>query len=358
LLVHFLAIIREIRMKTSYPLCIVTLAFLISALVGVRLSGQSQQPLRLIQTISIPNVKGRLDHLDLDITGQRLFVSALENGTVEAVSLRTGKWIRSIPGFRKPQGISYIASINKLFVASGDDGMVRVFRGDTFELLDSIQLEPGPNRVAYDANSQILYVGYGGKDAGKDYGEIAVIDAHRDAKVRDIRVDAHPAELLLDKAGRTLIALIPAANEIQVADTKTGQVVSKWPVTSQRPGDAALDELNDRLFIGTHTPPEMIAIDSKTGKEVAALSTVDGMDGVYFDARRHRIYISGGRGFDVGSVYVYQQRDADHYSEIAKLPTGPGAGTSFWSPELDRYYVAAPAHDAESAAILVYEPQP
>ena len=74
--------------------------------------------------------------------------------------------------------------------------------------------------------------------------------------------------------------------------------------------------------------------------------------------RRQRVYVSGGRGFDVGSVYVYQRHDGDHYSEIAKLATRPGAGTSFWSPDLDRYFVAAPAHDNEDTAILVYQPQP
>ena len=345
-------------MNKSSPLRIVALAFLISLLLGARSSGQSHETLRLIQTISIPNAKGRLDHLDIDVKGQRLFVSALENGTVEVVSLRTGKWIASIAGFKKPQGIAYVASLNKLFVASGDDGMVRVFRSDNFELVDSIKLELGPNRVAYDADAGILYVGYGGKDAGKDYGEVAAIDVKHNTKICDMRVDAHPAELLLDKTGQTIFVLVPAKNEIQVVDTKTGQVVSTWPVTSQRPGDAALDEISHRMFIGTHTPPEMVAMDSKTGKEVTALPTVDGMDGVYFDARRQRIYVSGGRGYDVGSVYVYQQRDADHYSDIARLPTRPGAGTSFWSPELDRYFVAAPAHDAESTAILVYEPQP
>ena len=34
-----------------------------------------------------------------------------------------------------------------------------------------------------------------------------------------------------------------------------------------------------------------------------------------------------------------------------------GAGTSFWSPELDRYYVAAPATDKDDAAILAYSPE-
>jgi len=97
-------------------------------------------------------------------------------------------------------------------------------------------------------------------------------------------------------------------------------------------------------------------MDSQSGKEVAHLPTVEGMDGVYFDAGHKRVYVSGGRGFDVGDIFVYQQLDADHYVTIGKIPTRPGAGTSLWSPELNRYYVAAPAHDQEEAAILVFEP--
>jgi DNA-binding beta-propeller fold protein YncE len=102
------------------------------------------------------------------------------------------KWSKSIPGFKKTQGVAYIPSPNKVFVASGDDGMLRVFRGDSLELLDSIKLEPGPNRVNYDPHKSILYVGYGGKDAGKDYGEVGIIDAETDKRLDDIKVNAHP----------------------------------------------------------------------------------------------------------------------------------------------------------------------
>jgi len=317
---------------------------------------QSAQPLKLVQTIAMPNVKGRIDHMDVDVKGKRLFVSGLENGSVEIVDLQAGRWAKSIPGFLKPQGIAYVPSLNKLFVASGDDGMVRIFRGDTLELLDAIKLDLGPNRVAYDAAKQILYVGYGGKDAGKDYGEVGAIDARTDKKIFDVQVAAHPSELLLDKSGETLFVFISAASKIQVVDVAKREVRATWPVSSQRPGDAALDESAGRLLIGTHTPPEMIAMDSKTGTEVAHLPTTDGMDGVYFDAARKRIYISGGRGEEVGSVFVYQQKSPDNYETPGKIPTRPGAGTSFWSPELNRYYVAAPANGAEPAAILVFEP--
>jgi YVTN family beta-propeller protein len=266
--------------------------------------------------------------------------------------------VESIPGFKKTQGVAYVRSLNKVFVASGDDGMLRVFRGDTLELMDAIKLDLGPNRVVYDPHAELLYVGYGGKDAGKDYGEVGVIDAKTDKHIADIKVEAHPSELLLDQSGKTLFVFVSAVSKIQVVDTTKREVASTWPVSSQRNGDGAFDEKTHRLFIGTRTPPQMIAMDSQTGKEVATLPTVEGMDGVYFDAAHKRVYVSGGRDEGVGYVFAYQQKDADHYETIGKIPTKPGAGTSFWSPELRRYYVAAPARDNEEAAILVFEPEP
>jgi YVTN family beta-propeller protein len=344
-------------MRKPLLACLMTLS--LGYLAGaVSLYGQSRQPLRLIQTIPIPNVKGRLDHLYVDVRSKRLYVAGLENGSVEVVDLRSGRWLRTISGFQKPQGILFVPNVDKIFVATGDDGMVRIFSGKSFRLLDSIQLDRGANRIAYDTHKKRLYVGYGGKDAGHDYGEIAIIDPATDKVVATVRVDAHPAELLVGGSGEKLFALIPPRNEVQVIDLANRKILATWSVSSKSPGDGALDESSRRLLIGTHTPPSMVVMDSRAGKEVADLSTVEGMDGVYYDAQRKRVYVSGGRGFDVGSVFVYQQENADQYKSIAEIPTKAGAGTSFWSPELNRYYVAAPAHDGEQASILVFQPQP
>jgi DNA-binding beta-propeller fold protein YncE len=343
-------------MKRSLLLCTAMLALL--PVTEFTAPAQDKTPLRLVQSIPMPNVKGRIDHMDVDVKGMRLLVAGLENGSLEIVDLRTGKWLRSIPGFKKTQGVAYVASLNKVFVASGDDAMLRVFRGDTFKLLDAVKLDLGPNRVVYDPHTDLIYVGYGGKDAGKEYGEVGVIDAKTDKHIGDIKVDAHPSEILLDQSGKMLFVFVSVASKVQVVDTAKREVVSTWPVSSQRNGDGAFDESTHRLFIGTRTPPQMIAMDSQSGKEVASLPTVEGMDGVYFDAAHERVYVSGGRDEGVGYVFVYQQKDPDHYETLAKIATRPGAGTSFWSPELGRYYVAAPAHDNEDAAILVFEAVP
>jgi DNA-binding beta-propeller fold protein YncE len=209
----------------------------------------------------------------------------------------------------------------------------------------------------YDPRKSVLYVGYGGKDAGKDYGEVGIIDAKKDKLIGHVQVAAHPAELLLDKSGKRLFCFVSSASKIQVIDTRKREVIATWPVSSERPGDGAYDAATNRLLIGTRKPPQMTAMDADTGKEVAALPTVDGMDGVYFDAKHRRVYVSGGRDAEVGFIYTYQQKDADHYELIDKLPTRQGAGTSLWVPEFNRFYVGAPDQDGKEADILVFEAQ-
>src|SRR6266850_1964162 len=315
-------------------LCILVCATLTVSQEGAR------QPLRLVQTISIPNVKGRLDHMEVDARGQRLFLAGLENGTFEVVDLKTGKWMRSIPGFKKPQGAVYIPEFNKLFLASGDDGMVRVLRGNTLQLLDSIQFELGPNRIVYEPNSKLVYVGYGGKDAGNSYGEVGIIDAKSDKHVRDIKVTAHPSELQLNKSGTTLFVFISIANQLQVVDTDKRKVIPLGRSPASDRETLHFDESTSRLFIGTRTPAELIVMESWSGKELEHLSTAEGQDGVYFDGLRKRVYVSGGRELPSGFVYIHQQKEGDRYETIDKIPTREGAGTCFWSPELNRYYVA------------------
>ena len=102
----------------------------------------------------------------------------------------------------------------------------------------------------------------------------------------------------------------------------------------------------------------LIVLDTESGKQITELDGVEGIDDLWYDAERNRICDSGGRGAAAGFVYVYQQKDADHYELIAKVPTRANAQTSIWVPQLSRLYVSASANDREEAAILVFEPQP
>ena len=118
--------------------CFLACATLASSQEGVK------QPLRLVQTISIPNVKGRLDHMEVDVQGKRLFVAGLENGTFEVADLRAGKWTRSIPGFKKPQGALYIPELNKYSWQAATTGWSECFEVtlSNFSIRSSLSLVP------------------------------------------------------------------------------------------------------------------------------------------------------------------------------------------------------------------------
>src|SRR3989442_11457900 len=65
-----------------------------------------------------------------------------------------------------------------------------------------------------------------------------------------------------------------------------------------------------------------------------------------------RIYALGGEGY----IGVFQQKDADHYEELARVTSAPGAKTGILVPELKRLYVAvSPGEGKTGAAILHYD---
>src|SRR5258705_9490276 len=90
---------------------------------------QDLAPLRLIQSIPLGGVKGRIDHMAADPQRQRLFVAALGNGTVEVLDLRSARWVRSLRGFREPQGLGFAGLPPRLFVSNGGDGTCDMLDG-------------------------------------------------------------------------------------------------------------------------------------------------------------------------------------------------------------------------------------
>lgn len=320
----------------------------------VSAQGQASPPLKLLQKIPMPNVKGRLDHFGVDLRGRRLFVAALgdDQNTVEVIDLKSGMWVSSIPGQSKPQGLFYSPDFKKLFVANGTDGTCKIFAGDTFKLIESVPIGTDADHVGYDPATKYLYVGFGDAKSGG----LAIIDTRNNKHIADIKTDARSGGIKIEKARPQTYVTLTGATNLGVVDLKKREQVTVWPTGVPSNVALALDEIDRRLFDGVRDPATLIVLDAESGKKVSQLEGVAGIDDLWYDSAHKRIYASGGRGFEVGFVYVYQQIDADHYELTGKVPTAPGAGTSFWSPELNRLYVAAPSNDKEEAAILVFQP--
>lgn len=318
---------------------------------------QNAPPLKLIQNIPLPKVQDRLDHLGVDLPGKRLFIAALgdEQNTVEVVDLKSNQRSFSIPGQSKPQGVFYSPDFNKLFVANGTDGTCKIFDGRTFRLIESLPIGDDADHVGYDPTTKYLYVGFG--DARS--GGLAVIDTRTNKHMRDIKTDARPGGIKFDRSSPRIFVTLTGTDKLGVLDRKEGAQLTTWPVAEVPANVAlALDTTHRRLFAASRMPAILTVLDTDTGKTITQLEGVPGIDDLWYDTARQRIYASGGRGFDIGSVYVYQQSGADQYKLAAKIPTTSGAGTSLWVEQLNRLYVAAPASEKQAAEVLIFEPQP
>lgn len=306
------------------------------------------EPLRLVATIPLENVKGRIDHFGINLKGERLFMSALGNNTVEVFDLRANKRIHTITGLHEPQGTTYASDVNKLYVANADDGTVGVFDGTTYQLLRVLHFSSDADDTRYDAETRRVYVGYGD-------GAVAAIDTTDDKVLGEIKVPAHPEAYEVEKGGEKIFINVPNAHEIAVGDWSTKRVIAHWRTDGYAANfPMALDPADHRIFVVTRRPAQFLALDSRSGKVVAHVAAVGDSDDVWYDARLRRIYITGGEGY----ISVIAQRDADHYELIGKIPTAPGARTSFFSPELGRLYVAVPQRGSRSAQLRVYATAP
>lgn len=323
-----------------------TLCIAIVIVVGfVVASGQAAEPLRLVKTIPLGNVAGRIDHMAADTAGQRLFVAALGNNTVEVVDLAAGKVAQSIPGLHEPQGLAFLKDQELIAVASGEDGTCRLFDAKTCRSTKTINFESDADNVRYDPAAKRIYVGFGA-------GAIGAIDAVERKHLSDVKLAGHPESFQLETRGPRIYVNVPGARQIAVIDRKNNEVAATWQVDgAQANFPMALDEPGHRLFVGCRTPAVVLVYDTQSGKVVNQFRSVGDTDDLFYDAPTQRLYVCGGEGY----IFVHQKDAADRYTQLAKIPTAAGARTGLFVPDLARLFVAVPHRGSQAAELRAYE---
>jgi len=306
--------------------------------------------------IPLTKVEGRMDHMSIDVKGQRLFATAFDNHTREVIDLKTGRQVHTISNLDEPQGAYYDAATNRLFVACGGDGTVKIFDGTTFQLLQTVTLDLDADNVRYDARGKHIVVGFGGEKflAGKvtrpgGGGALAVLDL-LGKKLAEIPTDAHPESFQLEKIGTRVFVNVPDKQEVEVADLAKGAILAHWKVTTCTTNfPMALDEAHHRLFVGCRIPAQLAVFDTETGKILASPNIVEHTDDLFFDASKGRIYILG-----EGFIEAWHEKDPDHYERVGRYPTPADGRTGLFVPDLGELFETIPHHGQQGAEILVY----
>jgi DNA-binding beta-propeller fold protein YncE len=311
----------------------------------VVIGAESGALLQLKQTIRLPGVEARLDHLDLDAAGERLFVCALGNNTAEVLDLRKGERVHSIGGLGAPQGVVHVPELNRLFIANDKGGVCHIYDAKSFELIGKVDFQDDADNVRYDSATKQIYVGFGG-------GGIGIINAADGKRVGSIKLAAHPEAFELEKRGRRIFVNVPNAGHVAVIDRDKGEVIATWKTDGASANfPMALDEANHRLFIACRNPAKLVVLNTDSGKVVTTLDITGDADDVFYDAKRRCLYAICGAGY----VEIIEQADPNTYKPTAKVPTANGARTGLFVPERDNLFVAVPHHGSQAAEIRCYQ---
>ena len=304
----------------------------------------SGAPLELAATIEMPSVKGRIDHFSVDVKGQRLFVAALGNDTVEVLDVAGNRHLKSVKGFGEPQGLLFLPQANLLYVANGSANRVDVLDASAFTAAKHVESLDDADNVRYDAAAGTVIVGYG-------KGALQLLNAETAGKVGDIRLSGHPESFQLETRGSRAFVNVPTAGHVAVVDRTKRQVIQTWSVPRARANfPMALDEEGARLFVGARAPAMLLVYATDSGKVVARVPIGGDTDDLFFDAARKRIYVICGEG----QVDVLRQETADRYVQEASIKTAPRARTGLFVADHNRLYVAAPAEGSSPARVLVF----
>lgn len=315
---------------------------MLSAIVLVALpasaSAGTDEPLKLDGQSQLRGYTGDFDHLAVDRKTNRLFLAAEDHGSIEVFNLTTGEHEKTITTVGTPHAIFLVPGTDRMIVTDSGKDLSPILDTDTFQVVGRLNLAPGADAATYDASSGHYYVVTGGKDVDMANSYINEIDPASGKLLRQLEVDSNHTEALrAEQHGDRIFVNLADKNEVAVIDKKTFKIIAHWPISGASANLCmALDEAHHRLFIVTREPTKMFVLDTDSGKTVATLDVPAIVDGVFYDAMRQRIYVPGA----VGEVGVYQQDDADHYRELARVPSAEGGKSGLFVPGLDRLYVA------------------
>ena len=302
-------------------------------------------PLQLEAKIALGDVRGRIDHMAVDLARHRLFVAALGNDSLAVVDLQAQRLDRLIGELPEPQGVGYDSASDTLYVANAGDGSVRLFKGADLSPTGRIELDSDADNIRVDSKAGRVFVGYGD-------GALAVIDTSTHDKIASAPLKAHPESFQLD--GSRIFVNVPDSGAIDVVDRSSGERIATWPTAGRGANFAmVLDGLRQHLIVAFRQPAELGVFSSIDGNFIASVPTCGDVDDLFVDTKRDRIYISCGEGFvDVLAA------DGTSYRQTAHIVTAAGARTSLFVPELDRLLLAVPAKGETPAAIWVFRPSP
>jgi len=132
-------------------------------------------------------------------------------------------------------------------------------------------------------------------------------------------------------------------------------VLTRWKLTAAAGNfPMALDEADQRLFVGCRRPARLLALNTVSGEVVANLKACGDSEDLFYDSTNREVYLSGGDG----CISIFDATAPNSYNELHLIATPSGSRTSLFTQTNRTLYVAVPHRGSQKAEILIFKATP
>ena len=322
-------------------------------LVPATVSGYSLQ-----KKISLPG-DGGWDYLTADAS--RIYLT--HGDRVQVLNLDTLTPAGEIMPLAGVHGIALAPGLGRGFISNGKSAAITVFNLQTLAVLGEWPAGgKKPDAILFDPATQRVCSFNGGSD------NVTVFDAASGKLAGTIALGGTPEFAASEGTGMIFVNLEDKDETVRF-DARSLAITARWPLAPARgPSALAFDALHHRLFVGCRSQ-RLVVLNSDTGAIVASLPIGAGVDAASYLPAQSLVLVSNGDG----TINIFHQTDADHYTAVETLVTLPGARTHTLESSTGRIFVPSaiygpapktapgqprvrPAMVPGSFSILVYQP--
>ncbi len=323
---------------------------------------------QLENTTRLPSTDTDWDYIRLEPHGSRLFMARRKDG-LTVFDVDTRKVLATVENSVGANGPLLLPQFDRGYVAM-TDGSLLSFELKSLKVIDRIRLadDGGLNGVVFDPATRRIHAVVGARAAESTW---FTLDA---ATGRPLGRTAFPFKKMDDPAPDGKGALYAPArydNLLLKLDSRTLAEQARWPIDCEQVVAVEYQASHDRILIGCRgDAPRFIALDARSGRQLASIPIGKGIDGMAVDEKRGLILTSNGGD---ASLTVIRQEGPDSYRLLGNVQTRPQARTmqiderdgrvylvtadaTFGAPDADGK-APAPSFHPDSFVVLGYKPQ-
>lgn len=299
--------------------------------VGKKVDGL---PLTLVTDVPLSGDTSRFDYLSIDSAAHRLFISHMGAGTVVVFDLTAQREVDDLKGFPGATGITFVPSLNRVFVSVTGHWWNSVVGGGAIAAIDAKTLRtlwktPAgrfPDGSAFVASVNRLYV-------SDESGERElVLDAKSGKLLAAIPLDGEAGMTAFDPISGRVYVNVQTRDEIAAIDPATNRITHRYalPATCQNNHGLLIDAPSRRAFIACDDDAKLFVFDLATMRAVQALNVGDKPDVLAFDPVRKHLYVASESGivtvFDISSAKVVTLGEGFAGNNAHSIAVDPSTG--------------------------------